>query len=234
MWGGLAGGLAGFALGGLLGSLLFGGLGGGVGVLDLLVLAGLGYLGFLMLRRRPQPALAGPAGQAPAPVDARPAAAAVAVAPPSDLARGIGHIRQMDAGFDPGDLARSASQIFFRIQSAWSAGDLGPVSELLGPELRAALEADLARLRAQGRVNRIENMLIEEAEVVEAWQESGQDFATVRFRASLLDYTLEESGGRVVEGSRTEPVRFEEDWTFTRPVGPSPWRLSAVTQVPAA
>jgi len=34
----------------------------------------------------------------------------------------------------------------------------------------------------------------------------------------------------VVEGSRAEPVKFEEYWTFVRPVGPNAWRLSAIQQ----
>ena len=36
--------------------------------------------------------------------------------------------------------------------------------------------------------------------------------------------------GEVVEGNRTEPVKFEEFWTFVRPVGPNAWRLSAIQQ----
>jgi len=43
-------------------------------------------------------------------------------------------------------------------------------------------------------------------------------------------YTTDESGARVLDGSRTEPVKFEEYWTFTRPVGPGPFRLSAIQQ----
>ena len=58
------------------------------------------------------------------------------------------------------------------------------------------------------------------AEITEAWQETGQDYVTVHFLASLLDYTTDESGARVLDGSRTEPVKFEEYWTFVRPVGP--------------
>jgi predicted lipid-binding transport protein (Tim44 family) len=27
-----------------------------------------------------------------------------------------------------------------------------------------------------------------------------------------------------------EPVKFEEFWTFARPVNPNPWRLSAIQQ----
>jgi predicted lipid-binding transport protein (Tim44 family) len=67
-------------------------------------------------------------------------------------------------------------------------------------------------------------------EPTETWQEEGRDFVTVRFLANLLDYTTDESGTQLVDGNRTEPVKFEEFWTFTRPVGPGAWRLSAIQQ----
>jgi len=34
----------------------------------------------------------------------------------------------------------------------------------------------------------------------------------------------------VVNGSDSEPVEFEEFWTFSRPVGPNGWKLTAVQQ----
>jgi predicted lipid-binding transport protein (Tim44 family) len=52
----------------------------------------------------------------------------------------------------------------------------------------------------------------------------------VRFLASLLDYTVDESSNQVLAGSSTEPVKFEEYWTFTRPLGPNAWKLSAIQQ----
>ena len=52
----------------------------------------------------------------------------------------------------------------------------------------------------------------------------------MRFLASLLDYTVEEGSNQVLEGSSTTPVKFEEYWTLTRPVGPNPWKLSAIQQ----
>jgi predicted lipid-binding transport protein (Tim44 family) len=96
--------------------------------------------------------------------------------------------------------------------------------------MATALQRDCDRLRAERRINRLENIAVRSAEITEAWQESGQDFVTVHFLASLLDYTTDESGVQVLEGSRTEPVKFEEYWTFTRPVGPGPFRLSAIQQ----
>jgi predicted lipid-binding transport protein (Tim44 family) len=76
----------------------------------------------------------------------------------------------------------------------------------------------------------MENIALRESEITEAWTENGQDFITVRLKANLLDYTVSERDGRVINGSDTEPVEFEEYWTFTRPVGPNAWKLSAVQQ----
>ncbi len=50
---------------------------------------------------------------------------------------------------------------------------------------------------------------------------------TVCLAASLVDYTVDDTAGGLVDGSRT-PQDIEEYWTFTRPVGPKPWRLSAI------
>ena len=97
----------------------------------------------------------------------------------------------------------------------------------------------VAELAASGRSEAIapllvavgdESWAVRQAAVTEAWQEKGQDFVTVYCLASLVDYTTDESGSQVLEGSRTEPVKFEEYWTFTRPVGPNAWKLSAIQQ----
>ena len=242
--GGLLGGIGGLLLGGLLGSLLFGGLGqglfGGIGLIEILIITGLLYFAFSHLRRRTHLEPAAPPGYAtpqrveadpwrPAPVSAS-TATLEAPASPGDLDRGLGHIRQMDPTFDPGQFAaNTASDAFFKIQAAWMAREMGSVRQLLTPEMHTTLQGQCDHLRAERRINRLENIAVRSAEVTETWQEGGQDFVTVRFLASVLDYTVNESG-QVVEGSQTEPVKFEEYWTFVRPVGPNPWRLGAIQQ----
>ena len=226
---GLAGGLA----GGFLGSLLFGrggyGGGGGIGLFDILLLAGLGYLGYrYLVKRRQEQAVSLPPAQEPAP---GPYAAAPTVADASaeDRKRGLDFIRRMDPSFDEKGFCESASDVFFRLQGAWTRRNLAPVTGLLTDEMRGILQADVDGLKSKGQVNRLENISVRNVEIAEAWQESGQDFATVLFQANLLDYTTDEAG-KVLSGSDSVPVKFEEFWTFTRPVGPGAWKLSAIQQ----
>lgn len=253
-WGGMMGGmLGGLLLGGLLGGLLFGGgFGSGIGLMEILIIGALGWFALSYMRRRQAAAPSGYAmagggvatGSAPHPVPRQdaadsaryggPAPASTATmeppAAPSDLERGTGHLRQMDPSFDPRGFAEAASDIFFKVQGAWTARDLRSVSASLTSEMQSLLQRDCDRLQAEQQINRLDNIAVRTAEATEAWQEAGQDYVTVHFLASLLDYTTDESGARVLAGSRTEPVKFEEYWTFTRPVGPGPFRLSAIQQ----
>lgn len=242
MFGGLMGGLAGFALGGLLGSMLFGGMGGGlggfggIGLMEILLIGGGIALLIMFLRRRraaetPQPAYAGMGGGYRPPNEPVPAPTATVTASPvevSDVERGLSHIQQMDARFDSDALVSRARDIFFDIQTAVTARDMSRMREQLTPEMYTELQTQCDGLRAAGRTNRVERADLRRSEITEAWQESGRDYVTVCFAGSLLDYTVEDATGAVVAGSATQRETIEEFWTFSRPVGPNPWRLSAI------
>jgi len=239
MFGGLMGGIAGFALGGLLGSMLFGGMGGGfgggVGLLELLLIGGAIFFLFRMLRGRPavrpEPAYAGAGSAYNAGGQGWSTAGGGTTleVPPSvsDLDRGIEHIRGMDASFDPDGFVEFAKGAFGDVQGGIVKRDLSGVQDRLTPQEYARLQAQCDQLRGARRTNRIERVRINRAQMTEAWQESGQDWVTVYLSVSMVDYTVDDATGAVVEGSAT-PVDIEEYWTFTRPVGPKPWRLSAI------
>lgn len=251
MAGGLAGGFLGAMLfrglgGGLFGS--GGGLFGGIGLLEILLVGGLIFLLFRLLRSRqaePAPAIgysgAGYSGATYQAGGAEPAydlygrspGAGVAEAPSpdaEDLERGLARIRRMDDTFDEGRFKESCLDAFFKVQAAWSSRDLAAVHALLTEEIAQEFETEFRRLRGERRSYRLENIAVRSCEITEAWQESGRDYITVHIKASLLDYTVDDATGHVVDGSRTEPVTFEEYWTFVRPVGRNMWQLSAIQQ----
>ena len=231
------GGLAGFALGGLLGSMLFGGFGhgfgGGIGLLEIILIGGGLFLlfRFMSARRDAQPAYAtagapyaggGYAGGGVQDVTV-PEPSAVA----SDLDRGLAHIRSMDSTFDPGVVSDAARGLFGDVQRALTARDMSPVSARVTSRMYTELTSQCDRLRAARQSNRMEGINVRRSEVTEAWQESGQDFVTVYLAGSLVDYTVDDTTGALVDGAKT-PQEFEEFWTFSRPVGPNSWRLSAI------
>jgi predicted lipid-binding transport protein (Tim44 family) len=244
-WRSMAGGLAGGFLGamlfrGLAGAGGFGGMGGaGIGLLDLLLLAAIGYGIYWWVKKRreeePVPAegyyerQAGVGYYGPQLTEG-----ATSTQEPlfrdGDLQAGLGHIRRMDARFDEAAFRERCEDNFFKIQAGWMNRDVDVFAALLTPEMQNEFRKQLDGLKGQGRINRLENIAVRTVEITEAWQETGQDYITVRFLASLLDYTVDERTGQVVEGSKTDPVKFEEYWTWTRPVGPNPWRLSAINQ----
>jgi len=250
-WRSLGGGLLGGLAGGLLFHSLFGGPsaqggaatgsgGGGIGLMDILLLAGIAFLiyWYIKKKRREAEATAG-YYQASGPVElpSQPQYAPVydlprAAAPEADqdLEQGLANISQFDPAFNEAKFQETAMDIFFKIQGAWANRDMGTVRKLLTDEMYRIFQQDVDQLKAQKLINRLENIAVRSVDITEAWQESGADFLTVRILASLLDYNVDEITGQVVEGSKTEPVKFEEYWTFSRPVGNNPWQLSAINQ----
>ena len=235
----MAGGIA----GGLLGGMLFRGMagaggmgfgGGGIGLFEIVLLAGIAYLIYRMVKRRRSetPLASVPTGYGAgygSGQGAIPASYHVEEPARDDVQTGLSHLRQMDAGFDENRFKDLVMDNFFRIQGGWMNRDLQALSPLLTPEMQGVFKEDIERLLREGRVNRLENIAVRSVELAEVWQEAGQDYITALIYANLLDYTTDENG-TVVTGSKTEPVKFEEYWTFTRPVGNTPWRLGAISQ----
>lgn len=225
-------------MGGLLGSMLFsglanagwgGGLGGsGIGFIEILLFAGVGYWIYRRVRR---PALATSHGSMQyenttysSSHERGPVVEASTVGPD------FSSIRMMDPRFEPTGFVKSAQDTFFKVQAAWSRQDKTTLTFLCAPELARSWEQELAGLTARGQRNYMENIALRTTEITEAWTEQGQDYITVRLEANLLDYTVDEKSGMVVTGNRSEPVEFEEYWTFTRAVGLNPWQLTAIQQ----
>jgi predicted lipid-binding transport protein (Tim44 family) len=231
----MAGGIMGGMLGGMLfRSLGFGGGGwgggGGIGLFEIILIGGIIFLIYRMVRRRRGQENASTYAGQPQPSSWQAAQSPQYTAEPDDVDAGLAHIRQMDSSFDESRFNDNVMDLFFKIQGAWMNRDLSPVTALLTDEMRRVLQEDVDKLRREGRVNRLENIAVRNVDITEAWQESGQDFITTLIYANLLDYTTDDASGAVVSGSKTDPVKFEELWTFTRPVGNNPWRLSAIDQ----
>ncbi len=238
-------GLGGGIMGGILGGMLFrglgfggglGGEGGGIGLFEILLICALLYGAYWFFKKRRQAAVANQYYQSSAETAEPRHQTSYAPAYDQqqeeewDVEKGLSYIRQMDSSFDEKKFQDLCMDHFFKIQGAWASNDVSGVRNLLTDEMFKIIGDDIEKLKLEKKINKLENIAVRSIDVVEAWQESGRDYITVRFYANLLDYTIDETTGQVVSGSKTEPIKFEEYWTFTRPVGNHPWQLSGINQ----
>jgi predicted lipid-binding transport protein (Tim44 family) len=68
-----------------------------------------------------------------------------------------------------------------------------------------------------------------QADIAEAWNEDGHDYATAALNYSSVDVTRNRTTGEVVDGESEEPTETTELWTFVRPKG-GDWKLSAIQE----
>lgn len=236
--------LMGGMIGGMLGGMLFrslgfagdGLVGSGIGLFEILLLAGIGFGIYVWLKRNSalSYSTAG-GGVSPSTLPGSNYRGSSfeegSVSTAHSVEEGLKAISAMDPQFKVELFKNEATDIFFKIQIGWGKRDLSFSYKFLTPEMTSLFEREIARLKAEQITNHIENISIRSVELVEAWQEAGSDYITTLISANLLDYTKNDLSGEVSSGSDTEPVSFNENWTFTRPVGSGNWLLSAIQQV---
>lgn len=233
---GLAGGLLGGALGGMLFGSMFGAGGTGMGILPLLLLAGGAYYFFRKMKRPTQNnysphnqphgqqgsgMFGGGVGGGASGMDSMTESL-------DPVEEGLSQIRQADRSFDADYFVEIASDVFFKVQAGWMRRDLDSYRHLLGDQLAREYEGHFAEMHQNGQINKLESIAIRGVKIVEAGSDGVEDFITVQFTANLLDYTVDDKTDELLEGSMTEPVKFDEKWTWARSVGTEAWKLEGI------
>jgi predicted lipid-binding transport protein (Tim44 family) len=237
----LAGGLLGGAIGGMLFGSMFGAGGSGMGLLPILLLAGVAYFLYRKFTKAAQPGYSpgGNFGSFPGQTggfgQSMSGGTTAETSPPqpppgstATVAHGIEQIRHNDPGFDANYFKEVASDVFFQVQAGWMRRDLDSYSHLLGEELAAEYAEHFAEMREQGIINKLESIAVRKVEISDAGSTGKEDFITVLFTANLLDYTVNDTTGDLIEGSMTEPVKFAEEWTWARPLRTENWKLEGI------
>ncbi len=227
--GGLMGGLLGAGLFGLLmGHGFGGGLGGFASILGLMLQIGLiaivGYMIWTWWQRRQQPAMA----SGPMLRDYNPGSGNA-----SSMGFGGGSAAPAQpaaAGSDEVGLTGDDFNTFERtladVQTAYGKEDLHALRGLVTPEMASYYAEDLAENTSRGVVNHVSDVKLEQGDLAEAWREGDVDYATVAMRYTLNDTMVDRASGKVVENL---PGEATEVWTFMRVRG-GKWLVSAVQQ----
>jgi predicted lipid-binding transport protein (Tim44 family) len=228
-------------MGGFLGSMLFGGVahaggglgGSGISLFEILLFAGIGYFLFRWFSRRR--AIATEYGSTGGSQDTGHFFSGAGMSAPDQytpaedpLVTGVKQIWAVDESFNPDEFKELAQDMFFKIQAGWTRRDARVLVDWIGDQLLGEYDMHFSEMKEKGEINRLENISVRKVDLVDAGVENDEMFVVVKFTANLLDYTVEESTGRIIKGDNENPVKFEEKWTFARPVASRQWKLEGI------
>ena len=216
-FGGLIGGLL---AGGLLAALFMGGGFEGIQIMDILLIAVIGFVLFKLFARRkaqqPQPAYATPDGgmmrQQPEPQPAKQQAPAFGGASNAGLAAAKLNLPEW---FNEKAFVDGAQQHFIHLQKAWDTQDWSEIRDYMSDEMFAALQQERAKLPAEQHTE-VDSVM---AELVNFIDEGEQVVASVHFYGWIA-----ESGQPTSE--------FSEIWHLSRDmqVSGADWKIVGIEQ----
>lgn len=199
--------LGGMLAGGLLAALFFGGAFDELRLMDILLIAGLGFLLFRLLARR-RTAVAG----GPQPAERQPHAAPQAFQPAPGATVGSA-FNSLPEWFDRERFLAGAKEHFMTLQRAWDNNDFSGIQEYVTPELYNLLREERSRHPANNRTD-IVRLFAELGDVREIGKQAE---ATVIFHG-----ILDENG---------EQNEFNETWHLIREMRDgAPWYLQGIEQ----
>ena len=125
-------------------------------------------------------------------------------------------------------------QVLTDIQTAWSNQDLAGLRRSVTPEMLSYFSTALAEQTSLDIANHVEDVVLVQADVREAWIEDTTQYATIGLRWSARDYTVSLTKrrgepGYLVEGSEETTAESSEVWTFMRYQN-GKWLLTAIQQ----
>jgi predicted lipid-binding transport protein (Tim44 family) len=251
LFGGFAGSmLGGLALGGLIGMMMGNGFGGMAGMLGMLLqIALIGGAVMLALRFFRSRQTAAPAGYAPRGAGSSPmqgfgqgqgsgmpsfkipsigggaiGGGATAAARPAQPRMADDTTDEIGVGDE--DLGQFETMLK-EVQAAYAAEDYATLRKLTTPEAMSWLAEELSDNATKGLKNEVSDVHLVQGDVAEAWNEGGDDYATVAMRYESIDVTRDRATGRVVEGDPDNLTETVELWTFLRKRG-GDWQVSAI------
>ena len=139
-------------------------------------------------------------------------------------------IARTDPDFAPEPLRGVVRDIFFKVQDAWQKRDYGGLGDIMLPYLRASHSSKVENMRRRGEINMMEDVTVKRVDFVHVSCPAGKEGRgfTALITASARDYTISESSGSLISGSRLSSD-FQEFWTFHQLNGR--WALARIDQV---
>ncbi len=125
----------------------------------------------------------------------------------------------LDPGFRTADLQQKLSNLYVRMQQAWTAKDPAPMRPYFSDACFAQAARQLEALTKQGRTNYVDRITVLSVDLLGWIQEGGSDHIYATLKTRIVDYTKDDATGKIVSGSDKAEKFMTYRWHLVRPTG---------------
>ena len=138
-------------------------------------------------------------------------------------------IARVDQNFEANKLTAMVKEVFLKLQDCWQAREYEPMRPLMAPDLFSEHERQLAAMKRQHEINRMEGLRVDAVDLVHVryMNDPAQREFTALITATMQDFYVDDRTGKILRGD-TYAATFQEFWTFHRQG--SKWVLGEIEQ----
>ncbi len=219
--GGMMGILGGLALGGLLGAMFFGGAFDGINFFDIFIIGAIifGFLWFMRRKMQNNSQDYAYAGQQPEQQTTQEDLFTSSETSP----QASGHMLRPDV--DEAHFIPAAKDIFMRMQAAWDKKDMQDIRTFCTSDIADKIESDI---QALGKDQTHTEVGMLEANMIDSWVESDDEWVAIQFHAMLKEEVLNSTA----QATESQAHEMHETWIFRHsPQSDDPtWYLAGIQQ----
>jgi hypothetical protein len=125
----------------------------------------------------------------------------------------------LDPEFSEEAFREHISNLYVRMQNAWTAKDFEPMRPYMTDALYTQFDRQLDEYRKNRRTNRVDNIAVLDVSLSGFSQDGKNDRIAARVRTRINDYVTDDESGDIVSGSATASKFMEYEWTLIRRTG---------------
>lgn len=130
--------------------------------------------------------------------------------------RPVEELLDADPDFDEAALCEQISNLYVRMQNAWTAKDFSVMRPFFTDSLYQQFDRQLQQIAAAGRTNHIDDIGVLDVSLL-GWKEKDEkQWLTARVKTRITIYSTDDKTGEIVSGSQKEVKLMEYEWTLVR------------------
>lgn len=130
--------------------------------------------------------------------------------------RSIGLFNKVDPYFNQETFKAKMGEWYVNMQHAWTAKDMEPVRSIFDDKLYSQFDNQLDSMRRRGQTNYVDDIVVRGVKYEGWYKEGDKHYLSLRILTTIVDYTKDDTTGRLISGSETDKKLMTYRWVLSR------------------